>query len=302
MSRFLVTGGRGFIGKHLTKAIRRCNAGGEVVSVGREYDLTDRDQVRRLFNEFGLFDYILHAADLQGNALWSAENAATQFHGNAAMGLNVLEAWSRYQPQSRLIGLSSLWAYPERVNNACEETYWDGPMHSPTEHYGMVKKFMGVGLEAYKRQHGLRGTFLVLGSVYGPDDASFHVIPSLIRRMQENPKELEIWGDGTQRRDFVYVDDAVEGILLHLEFGGALLNIGSGITHSISEVVDTLVKIMRYEGKITYNTSKGIDTPYRTLDMSRALSLTGWPSNFHFHSLQEGLLKTIQSVIHSHHA
>ena len=118
MSRFLVTGGKGFIGKNLTRFLQCRFDPGQITSVGREFDLREPARVKELFQGFGAFDYIIHLADVQGDARWSAQNAAAQFLANAKMSLNVLEAWQLWQAQARLICLSSLWAYPEAVVEA----------------------------------------------------------------------------------------------------------------------------------------------------------------------------------------
>jgi len=295
MSRFLVTGGTGFIGKHLTRFLQQRFSESEVVSVGSKFDLTNPAQAKELFQNFGKFDYVIHLADVQGDAKWAAQNAATQFMANAKMSLNVLESRHLFQPQARLICLSSLWAYPEKVIEAEEKDYWNGRMHQPTEHYGINKKILGVGMEAFKRQHRLRGTNLVLGSVYGPEDLTTHVIPSILKRMQENPNLLEIWGDGTQTRDFIYVDDQVQGIFQHLDYDGELLNISSGKTYSIREVVEILAKLMDYKGKIVFDASKGAGVVNRRINTNLARQTTGWPDNFKLHTLEEGLLKTVNA-------
>ncbi len=199
MSRFLVTGGKGFIGKHLTRFLAEKFGAGTVTSVGREFDLREPARVKDLFHGASQFDCIIHLADVQGDARWSAQNAATQFVANARISLNVLDAWQQWQSKARLICLSSLWAYPDAVVEARESEYWNGRMHKPTEHYGLNKKFLGVGLEACKRQHGMKGTSLVLGSVYGPEDSTTHVIPSLMARMRKDPNLLEIWATGPRR-------------------------------------------------------------------------------------------------------
>ena len=295
MSRFLLTGGKGFIGKHLTRLAQEHGGAGAVVSVGREFDLTNPGRVRTLFQDFGLFDYIVHLADVQGNARWSAQNAATQFLANAKISLNVLEAWHLCQPQARLVCLSSLWAYPEAVVKAAEKDYWNGRMHQPTEHYGLNKKFLGVGLEAFKRQHGMKGTALVLGSVYGPEDSTSHVIPSLLTRMRQNPDLLEIWGDGTETRDFIYVEDQVRGIFEHRDYNGELLNISSGQAYSIRQVVDILARLMEYKGRIVFDAAKAAGTANRRIDVALASQTTGWPARFKLHTLEEGLQKTVNS-------
>ncbi|MGO8698713.1 MAG: NAD-dependent epimerase/dehydratase family protein [Limisphaerales bacterium] len=295
MSRFLITGSKGFIGRHLVRFLGEREAGHSITAVGREFDLTDARRVGELFQAFGSFNYIIHLADVQGNARWSAENAAAQFLANSKMSLNVLEAWTRWQPQARLICFSSLWAYPEEVTDAAEKNYWNGRMHRPTEHYGLNKKFLGVGLEACKRQHGLKGTVLVLGSVYGPEDATTHVIPSLMNRMRQNSELLEIWGDGTETRDFIYIEDQLQGIVQHLDHEGELLNIGSGCSSSIHQIVEILVRLMDYKGRVVFDPSKASGAANRRLNTGLAAQTTGWPGRFKLHTLEEGLQKTVNS-------
>jgi UDP-glucose 4-epimerase len=215
---------------------------------------------------------------------------------NAHIAINVLDAWIRYQPAARLVGMSTLWAYPEKIAAAREDSYWDGRMHQPTEHYGIVKKLLGVGIQAARREHGLRGTMLVLGNVYGPNDSSHHVIPSLIRRMRENPARLEIQGDGSQTRDFIYVDDQVESIIQHLNCDRELLNIGSGTTTSIRELVAVLARALPYHGEIVFKSEAGFGVDQRRIDVSRATEETGWPASYQVHTLDEGIAKTVATL------
>jgi len=299
MSRFLVTGGRGFIGKNLTRFLQERCGDNAVTSVGREFDLREFLRVKELFQSSGAFDYIIHLADVQGDARWSAQNAATQFLANARISLNVLEGWHLWQPQARLICLSSLWAYPESVVEAVESEYWNGRMHRPTEHYGLNKKILGVGLESYKRQYGMLGTALVLGSVYGPEDSTTHVIPSLMSRMRQNPNLLEIWGDGTETRDFIYVEDQVRGIFEHRDYNGELLNISTGQTCSIRQAVEILARLMDYKGRIVFDAAKASGTAKRRINVSLASQTTGWPAQSKLHTLEEGLQKTVNSFIKS---
>jgi GDP-L-fucose synthase len=299
MSRFLVTGGNGFIGRNLAAYLKRQPDQDSVSTIGREFDLRDASRAGAAFKDSGAFDYIIHLADVQGDARWSAQNAATQFMANARITLNVLEAWYAWQPQAHLICLSSLWAYPESVVEARESDYWNGRMHKPTEHYGINKKILGIGMESFKRQHGLKGTSLVLGSVYGPGDSTTHVIPSLLKRMQDNPTLLEIWGDGTSTRDFIFIEDQIKGILQHRDYDGELLNIGTGTSYSIRQVVETLARLMDYKGKIVYDASKGGAVVDRRINVDLACQTTGWPENFKLHTLEEGLIKTVNAFKNS---
>ena len=296
MTRYLITGAHGFIGRHLTEFIRNNEPDSDVVPVGREYDLTDFTACTRLLQKSGPFDYVFHLADVTGNARWSASHSADQFFANAKISLNILEGVCKFQPYARLVGFSSLWAYPARVAWAREQDYWDGPLHESIQHYGLNKKFLGGGLQACKQQLKTKGTMLVLGSVYGPGDHSDHVIPSLIRRMKDNPNTLEVWGSGRQVRDFIYVEDQVRSIYLHRDFNGSLLNISGGQSYSIRNVVETLAKLLPYSGKIVYLSEQGVGEDERRMDMTLANQKTGWPGNYKLRSLKEGLLLTLRGI------
>jgi GDP-L-fucose synthase len=293
MINYLITGGHGFIGRNLTEFIRNNHANSNVVSIGREYDLTDITACNKLFRQAVSFDYIFHLADVSGNARWSALHSADQFFANAKISLNILESSIKFQPNARLIGFSSLWAYPAKITWAQEQNYWDGPLHQPTQHYGLNKKFLGGGLQACKQQLNTKGTIMVLGSVYGPGDHSDHVIPALIKRLKDNPERLEVWGSGRQVRDFIYVDDQVQSIYMHKDFNGNLLNISGGQSYSIREVVETLAKILSYKGEIIYLSEEDSMDDIRCMDMTLAGQETGWPNNYKLRSLEEGLLLTI---------
>src|SRR5260370_16185397 len=206
MQRVLVSGGSGFIGRHLVRRMRSAGTH-DVVVVPKGLDLRDRDAARRTLAGAGKLQYVVHAADVGGDAEWAASHAGTQLLANSLMALHMLEAWREFQPQARFVGLGSLWAYPEEIVEIVEEAYWSGRMHQPTEHYGLGKKLLGVGIQAMRRENGLSGTMLVLGNVYGPGDKSTRVIPSLIKRILAAPPVLQVWGDGPETRNFVYIAD-----------------------------------------------------------------------------------------------
>jgi len=299
VSRFLITGGTGFIGAALARRLADSHGSSNVLAVGRRFDLEQPGPADALFSGHERFDYIVHLADVQGNAAWSAANAATQFMRNTAISCNVLRCWRAFQPQARMVTASSLWAYPEGASVASEDQYWSGRMHVPTEHYGLGKKIVSVGIEAHKRQYGMHGTTLVFGSVYGPGDHSTHVIPSLIRRMLETPDRLEIWSDGSERRQFIYIDDQIEGIIRHLDYDGELLNVGTETVHSLADVVNALVRILDYKGAVVYGNAPA--SGFRRLDSRLARQVSGWPDNVSFVPLVQGLQKTVAAAVAASH-
>lgn len=296
MRRALITGPGGFVGRHLAQALE---ATGDflVTSVPRHFDLTGIDSARQGFRSARQVDVIFHAADLGGNAGWAAEHPGTQFRTNMSMTVNVLAAWRDEQPQAKFIGFSSLWAYPEAVVEVKEESYWSGRMHQPTEQYGLSKKVLGVGIQALRREFGMRGTVLVLGSVYGPGDKSSRVIPALIRRMRANPETLEVLSPATATRDFVYIDDQVAGIIQHMDYDGELLNVTSGQYYTIETLVTTLSRILGYNGNVSYLEGAALGVQTRKVDVSLATRASGWPINHRFTSLEAGLTKTVDSGV-----
>jgi nucleoside-diphosphate-sugar epimerase len=293
--RVLLTGATGFVGSHLARALRS-SSNYSLTIVPRAVDLVDRQAVRAAFAAIEPVDYIIHAADLGGDARWASTHAATQLLINAGMSLNLLDAWRDFHRQARLVGLSSLWAYPASAIEVREERYWDGRMLEVTEHYGLSKKLLGTGIQAMQKEHGMRGTMLVLGNVYGPGDRSSRVVPSLIHRMLARPKTLEVWGDGTETRDFVYIDDQVEGILRHLDYDGDLLNVTTGKQASIREVVSILTRITNFKGEVSYSKANNIPTTSRHVCVDKATAISGWPGNYSCRTLEDGLERTVEAL------
>ena len=134
----------------------------------------------------------------------------------------------------------------------------------------------------------MHGTTLVLGSVYGPGDHSTHVIPSLIRRMHESPERLEVWGSGEERRQFIYIDDQIEGIVRHLDYDGELLNVAGEATHTIADIVRILAGLLDYQGQIVFGSTLS-PAGFRKLDSRLAEGVSGWPGNMSFTPLEQGL-------------
>ena len=294
MKRYLITGSDGFVGSGMKHFLAQQEPDAEIIAIGREHNLFDPAICKNVLSNCGKLDYILHFADVNGNAEWSRKHAADQYFSNMRITLNLLENVVYYQRQARFVGFSSLWAYPEKATNFSEADYWAGALAETIQQYGMSKKMLGSGLAACRQQHELKGTMLVLGSIYGPDDHSDHLVPSLISKMKSNPLELLVWGDGSQVRDFIFLDDQLRGIYQNKDYEGELLNIAGGQPASVYEVVTLLQELMNYRGKIIYMGEGNSHADDRRLDMSVATRYSGWPGNFRLKSLREGLKITIE--------
>jgi nucleoside-diphosphate-sugar epimerase len=285
----LITGGTGMIGGVLARRLK--DDGWEVKTPVHDLSLWAGADVA--FSAFDMrFDYIFHCADVCRGLEWTKKHPGEQFLANAAITTNVLRAWKEHQGRATFVGFSSGWAYPAGAMISTEGFYWSGHMHPDIEQYGIIKKMLGVGIQALKRQYGMDGTMLTLGNVYGPGDASTRVIPSILKRMLSNADRLEVYGSETDERDFVFIDDQVEGILRHRNAKEPLVNIASGRLTTVGEVVRTIVELATYKGDVVF-LNKEIGTP-RGFDLSLSRRLTGWPDNMTFHSLREGLRKTME--------
>jgi GDP-L-fucose synthase len=298
--KFLITGGSGFLGKNLVKYITE--NGGIAHGFGSEFDLTKEDVAMNAFKKFNeKYDYIIHAAAVQGAGEWPAKHKAESFSLNNKIHTNVLECWYKYQPQARLIGIGSTCAYPAKMINLKENEYWDGPMHESVDVYGMTKKLMYVGISAYKSQYGLKGTTATFATLYGAHDSfdleKAHVVSALIKKFVDakdnNLSEVEVWGDGYQTRELIYVEDQIKGLMSVLDYDGDLINIGAGVSHTIRELAETIKEILDYKGNIFYNTNRFVGVKHKTLDISIAKENYGWTNKIKLGSLRENLIKTI---------
>jgi len=295
----LITGGTGFFGKNATPILE--SLGAEVTATGRNYDLTSWSDTQLLFNK-GDFDLIIHGAAFQGAGDFTLRYPADQFYKNNLIHAHVLEAWKRFQPSARLVGLGSTCSYPGDKRVLREEDYFTGPLHPSVETYGLTKCAMQQGIKAYKQQYGLSGTTVAFATLYGPHDefdiSRSHVVSALVQKFcdaeRDNLPQVEVWGDGSQTRELIYVEDQVAGLLMTCEFEGDLLNIGTGVETSISGLAEAIREISGYRGEIFYNTNRFVGVRRKVLDISRARELFGWTAANRMHTLQEGLEKTIK--------
>jgi GDP-L-fucose synthase len=292
--RVLVTGGGGFLGSHL---VERLQEEGHEVVVPRssEYDLTSWDDAQALFVS-ARPERVFHLAAEVGGIGANRANPGRYWFANLMMGSHVLEL-SRVHEVEKLILTGTVCAYPKLTPVPFQERYlWDGYPEETNAPYGVAKKSILVGAQAYREQYGLNSIFLLPTNLYGPRDnfdlETSHVIPALIRKMLESPDEIVLWGDGTPTREYLYVDDCVEGFLLAADrFDGAEpVNLGTGVETSIRETAETIAEIVGFEGRMTWDTSMPNGQPRRSLDPSRAKELFGFEATT---ALREGLERTV---------
>ena len=298
--KFLVTGGTGFLGKNLVKYV--IDNGGEADYFGSSYDLSVVSESERAFTDFNkTYDYIIHAAVLQGAGEWPLKHKAEQFDINCKIHSNTLACWNKYQPQAKFIGIGSSCSYPGAIEELHEGDYWNGPMHESVDVYGLTKKVMTTGIGAYKDQYGLKGTTVVFATLYGPHDSfdreKAHVVSALVRKFVEakdnNTSEVEVWGDGTQTRELIYIEDQIKALLAVIDYDGDLINIGTGSTTTIRDLAETIKVLVGYEGNIFYNTNRFVGVKHKVLNISLAKEKFGWMDTIKPDTLENNLKKTI---------
>jgi GDP-L-fucose synthase len=294
VSRVLVTGGGGFLGSHL---VERLQADGHEVAVPRrvEVDLTDMTDTARLFDETEP-EIVFHLAAEVGGIGANRVNPGRYWYANLMMGAHVLEQ-ARLHETGKLVLAGTVCAYPKFTPVPfSEDDLWDGYPEETNTPYGVAKKALLVGAAAYREQYGLDTIFLLPTNLYGPRDnfdlASSHVIPALIRKMVDSPDEIVLWGDGTPTREYLYVDDCVEGLLLAAQLydGAEPVNLGTGIETSIKETAEIVAEAVGFDGEIYWDTSMPNGQPRRSLDPSRARELFGFSAQV---PLREGIERTV---------
>jgi GDP-L-fucose synthase len=292
--RALVTGGGGFVGSRL---VERLEAEGHEVFVARrrDYDLTTFDATARLFDA-ARPQTVFHLAAEVGGIGANRANPGRYWYANLMMGAHVLEQ-ARLHEVDKLVIAGTVCSYPKYTPVPFnEDELWNGFPEETNAPYGVAKKAVLVGAQAYRQQYGLRTAYLLPANLYGPRDTfhetNAHVIPDLIRKMLEGRDEIVLWGDGTPTREFLYVDDCVEGLVLAAERwdGPEPVNLGTGQEISIRDLAELVADVTGFEGRITWDTTMPNGQPRRGLDASRAKELFGWAART---PLREGLEQTV---------
>ena len=299
--RILVTGGAGFLGRAVCRLLRELGVADEriIVPRRREYDLTVEADVALLY-ETARPEIVIHLAAEVGGIGANIAHPGRFFFANMAMGLHLVEHARRIGLE-KLIHTSTVCAYPKFAPIPFrEDDIWNGYPEETNAPYGVAKKSLFVMLDGYRREYGLQSAVAVPVNLYGPGDnfdpASSHVIPALIRKCEEarlaGADEVVCWGTGAATREFLYVDDAAEGILRAAEVmaGPVPINLGGGQEISIRDLVTKIAAACGFAGRITWDTTKPDGQPRRGLDISRARELLGWSPQQDFDS---GLATTV---------
>ena len=299
--RVLVTGGGGFLGSHLVERLRG-EGTDPFVARRAAYDLTHAIDVARLFED-AQPDLVFHLAAEVGGIGANRANPGRYWYANLMMGAQVLEQ-ARLCGTGKVVLAGTVCAYPKFATVPFrEDELWDGYPEETNAPYGVAKKALLVGAQAYREQYGTNAIFLLPANLYGPRDnfheTNAHVIADLIRKMHESRDEIVLWGDGTPTREFLYVEDCVDGLLLAAERydGAEPVNLGTGKEISIRELAELVAELTGFEGEIRWDTTMPNGQPRRSLDASRAKKLFGFEART---PLREGLERTIAWYRSSH--
>ena len=298
--RVCVTGGAGFLGSFVVEKLQEHGARDVFVPHIEEYDLLQLGEIQRMLAE-AQPDVILHLAALVGGIGANRERPAEFFYSNLMMGVQLIhEAWK--QGVEKFVAVGTICAYPKITPIPFrEENLWDGYPEETNAPYGMAKKMLLVQAQAYRQQYGFNAIFPLPVNLYGPRDnfnlETSHVIPALIRKCLEAKERGEdqvvLWGDGSPTREFLYVEDAAEGLVLAAERynGPEPFNLGSGQEIQIKDLAELIVRLTGFQGKIVWDTSKPNGQPRRALDTSRAEKFFGFRAQTNF---EQGLRRTIE--------
>jgi GDP-L-fucose synthase len=303
--KFLVTGGAGFLGSQVVKKLIEKDIGEADIIVPRSSEMDLRD-MKNCISAVKDVDVVIHLAALVGGIGFNQKYPGTLFYDNAIMGIQVMEA-ARRENIEKFVAIGTVCAYPKFTPVPFrEENLWNGYPEETNAPYGLAKKMLLVQSQAYRQQYGFNSIFLLPVNLYGPgdnfDEKSSHVIPALIKKfvnaVERGLTEVEVWGTGTVSREFIYVSDAADSILLATEHynKSAPINIGTGSEISIKEIVSMISKYTGYDGEIIWDDTKPDGQPRRCLVVNKAQREFNFTAKVEF---EEGLRKTIEWYINN---
>ena len=297
--RVLVTGGRGFVGRVVCSKLNDRGAAEVVAPSSSDYDLTRPEDVEKLFADAAP-DLVIHLAARVGGIGANIGNPATLYLSNLLMGTYVIEE-ARTRDVAKTVLVGTICSYPKLTPIPFEEeSLWDGYPEETNAPFGVAKKALLVHAQANRSQHGQSSIYLLPTNLYGPGDkfhpSVSHVVAALIRKctdaVEAGRSHIDVWGTGRATREFLYVDDAAEGVLLAAErYDGAdPVNLGSGVELGIMDLARMIARMTGFEGELRWDTSKPDGQPRRSVDTSRAKELFGFVATTPF---EEGLRRTI---------
>ena len=296
--KVLVTGGNGFLGSHVVNELKNLNVKDIFTPASKDYDLRNRTDCKKVLKDI---DVVFHLASTSGGIMFLKERPAEAFYDNIMMGVNLIHE-AKEAGIEKLIITGAVSSYPKLAPIPFnEKNIWDGYPDETNAPYGIAKRTLLVQSQAYRQQFDFNSIILFLTNLYGPKDhfdpASATVIPALINKIssakKQTEKSISIWGDGTPTRDFLYVQDAVRGLMLAAEKydEGLPINLGSDQETTINELVNLISKITGFKGQIKWDKSKPNGQPRRKVSNKLAEEKLGFKSET---TLEEGLQKTIE--------
>ena len=298
--KVVVTGGAGFLGSYLIEKLQQRGCKRIFVPRGEEYDLREKEAIVHMYR-ITQPDIVIHLAAVLGGIGANQTNPGRFFYDNTIMGIQLIEQ-ARIFGVKKFICMGTICAYPKYTPVPFKEgNLWNGYPEETNAPYGLAKKMLLVQLQAYRQQYGFNGIFLLLVNLYGPrdnlDPESSHVIPALTKKcfdaIENQEDKIVVWGDGTPTREFLYVEDAAEAILLASERYNKSepVNIGAGFEVSIEDLAELIAKLTGFQGKIIWDKTKPNGQPRRRLDTTKAEEEFGFKAKTSF---EEGLKKTIE--------
>ena len=297
--RIVVTGGAGFLGSYIIEGLKERGCKNILVPKIEDYNLVDMNDVVRMYDDMSP-DIVIHLAAVVGGIGANREHPGKFFYENLMMGIQLIEQ-GRLRNIEKFVAIGTICAYPKFTPVPFkEDDLWDGYPEETNAPYGLAKKMLLVQSQSYRAEYDFNSIFLLPVNLYGPRDnfnpGSSHVIPALIKKcvdaIDDGADHIECWGTGGVSREFIYVTDAAEGILLATEFynGAEPVNIGAGFEITVKDLVEKIVEFTGFQGQIRWDSSKPDGQPRRCLDTSRAKEFFGFEAKT---DLEQGLKATI---------